>query len=57
MKRTHHTLILSLLILFTFAGCSADIGREMAESDCSKIRNNTDRDQCYKDVERTFENY
>ncbi|WP_167482775.1 hypothetical protein [Enterovibrio baiacu] len=57
MKRTHHTLLLSLLILFTFAGCSTDIGRGMAESDCSKIRNNTDRDQCYKDVERTFENY
>ncbi|MDD1793833.1 hypothetical protein LRP50_11885 [Enterovibrio sp. ZSDZ42] len=46
-----------LLLTLLLSACSADIGRGIAESDCSKIRNNADREQCYKDVERTFEHY
>ncbi|WP_169737850.1 hypothetical protein [Enterovibrio calviensis] len=49
----------SMLLLLTFllSACSADIGRGIAESDCSKIRNNADREQCYKDADRTFRDY
>ncbi|CZF84127.1 hypothetical protein GCE9029_04217 [Grimontia celer] len=43
--------------LLLIAGCTAEVGREMAEDECYQIRNNADREQCFKDVERTFENY
>ncbi|MEI8608246.1 hypothetical protein P4S70_03890 [Enterovibrio sp. Hal110] len=56
MTRTIQTLLITLFVL---AGCSPDIGRTYADNECSKIRNNTDRDrdQCYMDIERTFEHY
>ncbi|WP_394212193.1 hypothetical protein [Enterovibrio calviensis] len=46
--------ILLLVIPFILSACSADIGRSWAENDCSKMRNNADRELCYKDVDRTF---
>ncbi|MCC4799160.1 hypothetical protein [Enterovibrio norvegicus] len=57
MKKIISTLFIVSFAAMSLMACSADIGREMAEQDCSKIRNNADRDQCYRDVEKTFENY
>ncbi|WP_017017709.1 hypothetical protein [Enterovibrio norvegicus] len=57
MKKIISTLFIVSFAAMSLMACSADIGREMAEQDCSEIRNNADRDQCYRDVEKTFENY
>ncbi|CZF83585.1 hypothetical protein [Grimontia marina] len=48
-------LIATSLLLIT--GCTAEVGRKMAEDECYQIQNNVDREQCFKDVKRTFKNY
>ncbi|WP_198158431.1 hypothetical protein [Enterovibrio coralii] len=50
-------IILTLAAVFLLSACTPEAGRNMAEDECYKIRNNKDRQQCFDDVDRTFRNY